>query len=77
MKHKPKAKMTKAEREIRTIRNKIKNKLPHMQNTIEEDQERSERNKKKRYIDTQGERDYLLEDMDAEQIFREMKRREF
>ena len=77
MKHKPKARMTKAERELRTIRNKIKNKLPHMQNTLEEDLERSERSKQKRYVDTQGERDMLLADMDAEQIFREMKRRDF
>ena len=77
MKHKPKARMTKAERELRSIRNKIKNKLPHMQNTLEEDLERSERLKQKRYVDTHGERDMLLADMDAEQIFREMKRREF
>jgi mRNA-degrading endonuclease RelE of RelBE toxin-antitoxin system len=65
-------KMTKAEKEMQKLMKQVQKKVKHKIATPEEEIPR-----RARYIDAAGERDWEVSDVDADTLFREMKRRDF
>jgi hypothetical protein len=65
-------KMTKAEKEMQKLMKQVQKKVKHKIAPAERDMPR-----KARHIDVSGERDWEVADVDADTLFREMKRRDF
>ena len=63
------------EREMRALMKKTQKKI--RKDTQEPEPQQEEAPRKARYRDVDGERDWDLKDIDADRLFKEMKRREF
>ena len=70
-------KMSREEREMQSLQKRLRKKQqPELTQHEDEELERSSA-KKMRFVDSQGERDYYVQDIEADVLFREMKRRDF
>lgn len=65
-------KMSKADKEMQKLMKKIQKKVKHKVEPVSEDAPH-----RARYVDVQGEKDWAVQDVDADTLFREMKRRDF
>jgi len=70
-----------SDREMQALIRKMKKKAmkrpgSNLQGTEEESEDMEERGAR-RFVDTQGSKDVLVQDASADEIFREMKRRDF
>lgn len=66
-------KMSKLEKEMQALMKKVQKKVKHKIAPAEEEVIL----KKKKFIDSNGEKDWEVKDVDADVLFREMKRRDF
>ena len=70
-------KMSREEREMQSLQKRLRKKQqPELTQHEDEEWERSSA-KKMRFVDSAGERDYYVRDIEADVLFREMKRRDF
>jgi len=65
-----------SDREMEALIRKMR-KLVRKRPGSNQDDEVVEEHTPRRYVDTQGEKDVLVQDASADEIFREMKRRDF
>ena len=71
-------KLSKTEREMQRLQKQLrKHQTPQQHPEDDEEVLKYQQKRKQRFVDRQGERDYYLEDIEADTLFREMKRREF
>lgn len=65
------------ERELQALIRKIRKHVKKTPGSNHEEQEDVAEKSSRRFVDTAGERDVLVQDASADEIFREMKRRDF
>ena len=66
-----------SDREMEALIRKMRKQVMKRPGSNQDDDEVVGEHTQRRYVDTQGEKDVLVQDASADEIFREMKRRDF